>query len=323
MKRLHRASVPLILACLPLFLISLNPSPLARARQESASARPGPDTVVLNVTVLDKKGAYVDGLPKNYFSVLDGKAPQEVTFFRGQEDAPASVGILLDASGSLASGKTERIAAALGRFMREGNPENEYFLIGFNERPQLLVDWTRDGREILSGITGVKPQGGTALFDACYLGVEKVMRGGRPRRVLLVVSDGVDTVSHYSFRELAKLLQESDVTLYAVGIQGISDPGSSLGLEGQSILNEFAEITGGSAYFAGTPKEMETHFGRLAYELRRQYQLGFRPADEGRDGKWHKIKVRVALPPGAAAPPGLKIGRVRTREGYYATRNPQ
>ncbi len=321
MKRLYRTSIPFIIACLPLALISLNPSPAARARQEAPPTRPSPDTVVLNVIVLDKKGAHVDGLPKNYFSVLDGKTPQEITFFKGQEDAPASVGIILDASGSMQGSKGERIGAAVGRFIRESHRENDYFLIGFNERPQLLADWTRDSQEILSRITTVKPQGGTAFYDACYLGVEKVMRGRHPRRVLLLISDGVDTFSDYSFKELTKLLQESDVTLYAVGLYVVSDPGSSLGIEGQSVLNEFAEITGGSAYFPYTFKEFDIHFGRLAYELRHQYQLGFRPADEGRDGKWHKIKVRVTLPPGAG-PPGLKIADVRTRAGYYAARNP-
>lgn len=321
MKRLHRASIKFIIACLPLALISLDPSPRARAQQEAPSARPSPDTVVLNVAVLDRKGAYVDGLPKNYFSVFDGKTPQEITFFRGQEDAPASVGILLDASGSLASGKIERVGAALARFMRESHRENEYFLIGFNERPQLLADWTRDGQEILSRITNIKPQGVTAFYDACYLGVEKVMRGRSHRRVLLLISDGVDTFSRYSFRELTKLLQESDVTLYSVGLHGVSDPGSSLGMEGRAVLDQLAEITGGSAYSPETFKELDLHFGRLAYELRHQYQLGFRPADAARDGKWHKIKVEVTVPAGVA-PPGLKIARVRTREGYYATRNP-
>lgn len=321
MKRLHRAFIQFILACLPLALISLDPSPGARARQEATPARPSSDTVVLTVTVLDKKDAYVDGLPKNYFTVLDGKTPQEITFFRAQGDEPASVGIILDASMSVASGKIEAVGAALARFIREGNPENDYFLIGFNDQPQLLVDWTRDGREILSKIATVKSQRNTALYDACYLGAEKVMRGGRARRVLLLISDGQDNSSRFSFNELTKLLQESDVMVYSVALPVPSDPGSSLELEGRAILADLSEVTGGAAYSPYTAKEMDALLGRTAYELRHQYQLGFRPADAARDGKWHKIKVQVMVPTGVA-PRGLKIARVRTREGYYATRNP-
>lgn len=322
MKRLQRASARFITACLPLALISLNLSRPADAQQAAQPARPDSGTIVLTVTVLDKKGFYVDGLQKSHFTVFDNKTPQEVTFFKGQEDEPASVGIILDASGSMYADKLERVGAGLARFMRESHRENEYFLIGFNERPQLLADWTRDGQEILSRIAAIKPYRNTALYDACYLGVEKITHGRHPKRMLLLISDGQDNISRFSFKELTKLLQESDVMLYAVGIFGPSDPGSSLGLEGQAILEQLSEITGGSASYPNTPKELDVNFGRLAYELRHQYQLGFKPADAARDGKWHKIKVQVTLPPGAALP-DLKISTARTREGYYATSNPR
>ena len=274
------------------------------------------------MTVLDKEGYPVVGLEKSYFTVFDNNKPQEITFFRGQEDEPASVGVVFDASGSMNPVKIKQAKNALSRFMRQGHPENDYFLIGFNSTPQLLADWTRDGQQILSIIDYVKGRRETALYDACYLAVEKIMRGGRPRRALLLISDGQDNLSRFSFEELKRLLRESDVPIYSVGILGGNDPGSSLGMEGQAILRELSEVGGGDSSFPSAPRELGMFLEYIAYELRHQYQLGFKPADTGRDGKWHKIKVKVTLPPGVA-PPDLQIAGARTREGYYATKNPR
>ena len=215
-------------------------TPAAAGQAATSSPRPNPDTLVLTVTVLDRRGAFVEGLEKSHFTVFDDKTPREVTFFKGGADEPASVGILLDVSRSMKADRTQKIGAALARFMRESNPENDYFLIGFNDRPRLLADWTRDGQEILDKITDIKPQSVTALYDACYLGVEKIMRAPRPRRVLLLITDGIDTISSFSLKELIKLLQESDVTLYAVGILGGGDPGGSMGMMGQRDLERLS-----------------------------------------------------------------------------------
>lgn len=328
MNCLHRGSVRFALACLAFALSSLNVSPAVTAQQAagqttSPTTRTDPDPVLLTVTVWDKKGASVDGLEKSHFTVLDNNKPREITFFRGQGDEPASIGIVFDASRSMAAAKTGRIRDALSSFMRQSHPENDYFLIGFNETPQLLSDWTRDADQIFSGLASITPKLNTALYDACYLAVEKIMRGRHPRRVLLLITDGQDTSSRFTYQKLTKLLRESDVMIYGVGFY-TNDDTRSLGLrarEGQAVLERLSLIGGGTFYFPFTPQDVDTLFERLAFELRHQYQLGFKPPDDARDGKWHKIKVEVTLPPGAA-PPDLKIAGLRTREGYYAAKNP-
>lgn len=322
MNCLHRRPVRLVLACLAFALISVGVSPRQTAGQTAspAATRADPDTVLLTVSVWDKKGSSVDGLEKSHFTVLDDSKPREITFFKGQGDEPASIGIVFDASHSMVTAKTERVRDALSRFMRQGHPETDYFLIGFNDSPQLLADWTRDADRIASAIASIKPKHNTALYDACYLAVEKILRGRHAKRVILLITDGQDNNSRFTYRELTKLLQESDVMIYVMGLLDTGDSGS-LGMEGQAILESLSGIGGGVFYFPDTSKALDTFFERLAFELRHQYQLGFRLPDNARDGKWHKIKVKVTLPAGAA-PPGLKIAGVRTREGYYATKNP-
>jgi Ca-activated chloride channel homolog len=330
MQCLHRVPVRFALACLAFAFISPNASPHTAAQQTSGAAgqaasspRPNADAVILAVAVLEQRNTFVEGLEKSHFTVFDNKAPQEISFFRGLGDEPASVGIVFDASRSMKGGKFKELGPALARFLQKAHPENDYFLIGFNDSPQLLVDWTRDGgREVASRITSLKPQRDTALYDACYLAVEKIMRASRPRRVLLLISDGQDNMSRFSSKDVTRLLKESDVTLYSVGLLGGDDPGSSLGMEGQSVLEKLSAVSGGAVYFPNSLKELDKVFERIAYELRHQYQLAFVPTDASRDGKWHKIKVEVRLPKGAA-PPGLKIWRVRTREGYLAAKSPR
>jgi Ca-activated chloride channel family protein len=274
------------------------------------------DLITFNVTVTDIYGRFVSGLNKSAFSVVDEKAPQEITFF-SDEDSPVSVGILFDVSGSMSGDKVRRARDALAHFIQTSHDRDEYFLIGFNSRAQLLMDRTRDGQAVLDKLTFVQTKNNTALYDACYLGVERVQRGTHQKRALLLISDGQDNNSRYTFGELRRVLKESDVVLYAIGILGGSDVGSALGMEGQGILDELAGVSGGKAFYPRSGAEMDDIFEQIALELRHQYSIGYKPKDFVTDGKWHKIKVSVH------APRGLPKLFVRTKDGYFALANPK
>jgi Ca-activated chloride channel family protein len=269
------------------------------------------DLITVTVTVTDTYGRYVSGLGKAAFTVLDEKKPQEITFF-SDDDAPVSVGVLFDVSGSMSGDKIKRAREALSKFIQTSHNADEYFLIAFNSRAQLLLDKTRDGNAVLDKLTFVQTRNNTALYDACYLGVEKVQRGAHPKRALLLISDGQDNNSRYTFGELRRLLKESDVTLYGVGILSGSDAGSGLGMEGQAILDELASVSGGKAFFPRSNAEMDDIFEQIALELRHQYSIGYKPVNFTNDGRWHKIKVKVN------PPRGLPRLFVRSKDGYYA-----
>jgi Ca-activated chloride channel homolog len=269
------------------------------------------DLITLTVTVTDTYGRYVSGLNKNAFTVLDDKLPQEISHF-SDDDAPVSVGVIFDVSGSMSGDKIKRARDALSNFIQTSHNSDEYFLIAFNSRAQLLLDKTRNGDAVLDKLTFVQTKNNTALYDACYLGVEKVQRGTHPKRALLLISDGQDNNSRYTFNEVRRLLKESDVVLYAIGILSGSDAGSSLGMEGQGTLDELANVSGGKAFFPRSPAEMDDIFEQIALELRHQYSIGYKPNNFVNDGKWHKVKVRVS------PPRGLPRLFVRSKEGYYA-----
>ena len=273
------------------------------------------DMVTLTVTVTDTYGRFVTGLGKNAFTVTDDKVAQDITFF-SDEDAPISLGVIFDVSGSMSGDKINKAREALKKFIETSHTGDEYFLIGFNNRAQLLLDRTRDSDALMEKLTFVQTKGQTALYDACYLGVERVTRGAHPKRAVLLISDGQDNSSRYTFTELRRMLKESDVIIYAVGIVNGGDE-SALGYGGRAILEELAGVSGGKAFFPSSGAEMNDTFERIALELRTQYSIGFRPTNFVNNGKWHKLKIKVQPPRGF---PRLFV---RGREGYYATTNPR
>ncbi|MBV8859729.1 MAG: VWA domain-containing protein [Acidobacteria bacterium] len=312
------------------------PVPAANGRASSASQSPtaildGPivqpfvdddkpqiihsDLITLTVTVTDTYGRFVTGLNKNAFSIYDDKTEQEISFF-SDEDAPVSLGIVFDVSGSMGGDKIMRAREALSKFIDTSHARDEYFLIGFNSRAQLLLNHTRDSDALMQKLTFVQTRGQTALYDATYLGVERVTRGVHPKRAILLISDGQDNSSRYTFNELKRMLKESDVIIYAIGIVSPNDE-SSLGYGGRAILEELAGVSGGKAFFPSTGAEMNDTFERIALELRTQYSIGYRPTAFANDGRWHKLKIRVQPPRGF---PRLFV---RGREGYFATATPK
>src|SRR5882724_4372715 len=274
------------------------------------------DLITFTVTVTDIYGRFVSGLSKNAFSIFDDKQQQNISFF-SDDDSPVSVGVIFDVSGSMSGEKVKRARDALSHFVQTSHDSDEYFLIAFNSRAQLLMDRTRDGNAVLDKLTFVQTRSNTALYDACYLGVERVQRGTHPKRALLLISDGQDNNSRYTFNELRRVLKESDVVLYAIGILGGSDAGSALGMEGQSILDELAGVSGGKAFYPRSGAEMDDIFEQIALELRHQYSIGYKPRDFVTNGKWHKIKIKVD------PPRGLPRLFPRYKEGYFAIANPK
>jgi Ca-activated chloride channel family protein len=273
------------------------------------------DLITLTVTVTDTYGRFVTGLGKNAFTIFDDKTQQEISFF-SDEDAPVSLGVVFDVSGSMGGDKIMRAREALSKFVDTSHSRDEYFLIGFNSRAQLLLDHTRDSDALLQKLTFIQTKGQTALYDATYLGVERVTRGAHKKRAVLLISDGQDNSSRYTFSELKRLLKESDVIIYAVGIVSGADD-SALGYGGRAILEELAGVSGGKAFFPSTGAEMNDTFERIALELRTQYSIGYRPSSFANDGKWHKIKIKVQPPRGF---PRLFV---RGREGYFASATPK
>lgn len=301
-----------------LFLTGVNfaqtptPTPPTKQDLDDPPINVQTDLVTLTLTVTDQFGRYVSGLGKGAFTIIDNNQEQELTFF-SDTDAPVSVGVVFDVSGSMNGEKIAKARKALERFINTSHPNDEYSLIAFNTRAQLLLDRSRNGELLSEKLQMVQPKSNTALYDAVYLGIERVTRGAHQKKALLIISDGQDNSSRYNFGEVRRLLKESDVTVYSVGILGGGDYGSSLGMQGQSFLDELSSVTGGKAFYPSTGVEMDELFERIALELRHQYSVGYTPKDFQPNGKWRKVKVKVK------PPRGLPRLIVRSREGYYAT----
>jgi len=268
------------------------------------------DLISFSVTVTDKSGQHVSGLPQTAFTIFDEKKPQEISFF-GEDDSPISVGIVFDLTGSMTEEKVRRAREALAHFMETSHKDDEYYLITMRDgRAFLSLDRTRDHQTVIGKLTHASPHGATALYDACYLGLNKVLRGMLPRRALLLISDGQDNNSRYTFEELDRLASESDVTIYSISVaeKGNED----LTLYGDEVLTDIATRTGGKFFRPGKAEEMHDVFERIALELRHRYAIGYRPTNFTTDGKWRRLKVKIDPPPGS---PRLFL---RYRSGYYA-----
>jgi Ca-activated chloride channel family protein len=282
-------------------------APVPAAETED-TVRLSRDVITLSVTVTDAYGRFVTGLAKDHFEIYDDKVKQTIEFF-SSEDLPITLGIIYDVSGSMKS-RVARSLHALRRFIDTSHNQDEFFLVGFNQRAQLVRDFTSSGDAIMSSLTFVEAKGQTALYDAAYLGVEKAKEGRHSKRALLIISDGQDNRSRYTFGELRNLVKEADVQIYAIGIVDLYTD-RELGPFGQAILEEMSRMTGGRAFFPASEEELLDVCTQIALELRHQYSIGYYPTANVRDGRWHKLKVKVN------PPPGLPRLAVRSKEGYF------
>ncbi len=268
--------------------------------------------VVVNVTVTDPYDRIVTGLDRNNFQVYDDKVEQKIETF-STEDAPIAVGLIFDSSGSM-SDKIEKSKEAALQFFKTSNPEDEFMLINFSERPNLISGWTSKFENLQDRLIFVKSGGKTALLDAIYLGLHEMRQASTNRRAMLVISDGGDNHSRYTERDVRRAVKEANVQIYAVGI---FEPLSSRNRTpeeagGPALLADLAEISGGRLFSVENADELPDIAEKISIELRNQYVIGYRPSNLVRDGRWRRIKVKLN------PPKGLPPLQVFARTGYYA-----
>jgi Ca-activated chloride channel family protein len=270
------------------------------------------DLALVNVTVTDPYNRLVTGLDTDNFRVFEDNVEQELVTFSA-EDVPISIGVIFDFSGSMAN-KISKAREAAIQFFKTANPQDEFFLVSFNERAELTSSFTNSIEDLQSRMMLTVPKGRTALLDAIYLGLSQ-MRGARnAKRALLILSDGGDNHSRYSENDIKRLVKEADTQLYAVGI---FDP---LGyrnrtpeeLNGPSLLSEVTEMTGGRVFAVEKLDELPDIATKIGMELRNQYVIGYRPSNKTHDARWRKVKVKLR------APKGLPPLSVYAKTGYYA-----
>ena len=267
------------------------------------------DLVLVPVTVTDPLNRLVTGLDRENFEVFEGKDRQEVRHFSA-EDAPISLGVIFDMSGSMAS-KIERAREAVIEFFKTANPQDEFFLIAFSDRPQEVSDFTQSIEDLQGKLVYTVPKGRTALLDAIYLGISKMRQAKYPKKSLLIISDGGDNHSRYTEGEIKSLVKEADTMIYSIGIYDHYFATEEERL-GPQMLSDISELSGGRAFTIDNPNDLADVATKIGIELRNQYVLGYRPKNPGHDGKWHKIRVKL-LPP-----KGLPPLHVYAKTGYYA-----
>ena len=268
--------------------------------------------VLINVTVTDPLNRFVTGLEKEHFRLYEDKIEQEISQF-SSEDAPISIGLVFDTSGSMGS-KMQKSRQAAAEFFKTANPADEFFLVQFNDRPELTVPFTTDTDKLQSTLTFTQSRGRTALLDSVYLAMHEMKKAHNPRKALLVISDGGDNSSRYTETEIKNAVREADVQIFAIGIyESMSGRGRTPEeAAGPSLLNELAEQTGGRAYAVENIAELPDIAAKIGIELRNEYILGYTPKNRERDGKYRRVQVKLNQPRGL---PPLKA---YFRLGYYA-----
>jgi Ca-activated chloride channel family protein len=267
------------------------------------------DLVLVPVTVTDPMNRLVTGLEKENFFLTDSGQPQEIRHF-SSEDAPISLGVIFDISGSM-SNKIDKSRDAVVEFFKTANPQDEFFLITFSEKPEVLADFTTSVEDIQSKLVYAVPKGRTALLDAIYLGMNRMRKAKHEKKALLIISDGGDNHSRYTEGEIKSMVREADVQIYAIGLYD-RDFKTAEEREGPQLLTEISDVTGGRTFAIGSPNELADVATKIGIELRNQYVLGYRPTNPTRDGKWRKIKVKLN------PPKGLPPLHVYAKTGYYA-----
>jgi Ca-activated chloride channel family protein len=274
------------------------------------------ELVQLPVSVMDRDGVPVIGLEQEHFAVLENNVRQDISLFR-HEDVPISVGLVIDNSGSMRN-KRERVNSAALVFVRESNPDDETFIVNFDDDAYLEQDFTSSVGNLVDTLSNIDTRGETALNDAIFLSLEHVEASGRmDKKALLVISDGEDNSSSYGFNRIMERLREAEVTVYVIGLLELNDTRGGLFRRSPSSkarreLREIAESTGGQAYFPTSLDEVEELCQRVAHDLRNHYTIGYNPTNKAFDGTWREVEVEVYPPQGF---PDIEV---RTKPGYYA-----
>jgi len=288
------------------------PGEPAAAPLPKANIRVDTNLVLIPVTVTDPLNRFVTGLDQDVFEVFEDKAKQKIVSF-GSEDAPLSIGIVFDTSGSMGP-KLEKSRQSVSEFFKTANPEDEAFLVEFSDRPELITPFTHNLEEIQNRLTFTQSKGRTALLDGVLLALRTMKKAHNPRKALIVISDGGDNSSRYTESELKSLVKEADVQIYAIGIyESMSSRGRTPEeLSGPGLLTDISEPTGGRHFVVENLNELPDVAAKIGIELRNQYVLGYNPVNAARDGKYRKVKVTIIQPR------GLPQLHAFWRTGYYA-----
>lgn len=268
------------------------------------------DLVLVNATVTDPYGRLVTGLEQDNFRVYEDGVEQEVLTF-SSEDVPISVGVIFDMSGSMAD-KIEKSRLAAVQFFRTSNPQDEFFLVNFNDRAHLITPFTTSVDELQNRLMFTAAHGMTALFDGIYLGLSQMRRAHNTRKALLIISDGGDNHSRYTETDIRRFVQEADVEIYAIGLYEPDGGPTPEEREGPALLESLTRMTGGRTFAVHNLDELPDIATKISMELRNQYVIGYKPSDHAHNGKWRKIKVKLR------PPKGLPPLSVYARTGYFA-----
>jgi Ca-activated chloride channel homolog len=275
------------------------------------------ELVALHAAVLDKRGGFVDSLPPDAFHVSEDRVEQKLVVAR-QEDVPVSMGIIVDSSGSMME-KRSRVNAAALTFVKTSNPQDEAFVVNFNDEYYLdtVDDFTSDINQIKDALARFDPRGSTALYDAIIGSADHLKKAHRDKRVLLVITDGEDNASKNTLADTIRIVQHSDAIIYAVGLFG-KDEKRSETRKARAALQALADATGGLAYFPEAVDDTEAICTEIARDIRNQYTLAYYPTNSKQDGTFRTLSVTVT------PPANINRGKltVRTRAGYYAKTAP-
>jgi len=291
--------------------ITPRPKPAPKQPKEDeprpANIRVNTNLVLIPVSVNDPLNRPVSGLEKENFRVFDDKQPQTISTF-AMDDEPIAAGLVFDTSGSMGE-KLQRSRMAAAVFFKIADPEDEFFLVEFDNQPRLVVPLTKDTGRIEQELIFSRSRGSTALLDAIYMALQEMRKSRKNKKALLIISDGGDNNSRYTVSEVKKLIQETDVLIYAMGVFGGGSTIEEAG--GPELLSHIAEQTGGRMFFAN-PVELPDVARKIGIELRNRYILGYSPQNQARDGKYHHVTVQIV------APRGLPKLQAHWRMGYNA-----
>jgi VWFA-related protein len=263
--------------------------------------------VVVHASVLDSKGKLVTTLPESAFKVLENNVEQTIKIFR-REDIPVSMGIIIDNSGSMRD-KRAKVAAASLDLVKASNPQDEVFIVNFNDDAYLDQPFTNDVKKLETALERIDSKGGTAMRDAISMSIDYLKdKGKKDKKVLIVVTDGNDNTSNIGLEELVRKAQQSDVLIYSIGILSEEEPREAR--KAKRALHDLGIASGGLDYYPKDLAEVDKITPEVAHEIRNQYTLGYTPTNTAMDGSFRKITVNINAP-----------GRlqVRTRNGYYAS----
>lgn len=309
--------------CLVLLLAASTRAADGNGRSGTPKFRTDSQMVLVPVTVTDHNGKTIEGLRAENFNVLDDQRPQQIVSF-SSEDAPSSVGLVLDVSGSMQRtlGAVKDVARS---FLEGANPQDEFRLLTVSSEPASLSEFTADAGALEREIELAKAGGMTALIDTVYLGLTRMREAHRARRALLIVSDGIDNYSRYSESELMRVALEADVQVYTIIVEsGVSDAGRGTvpfrpGLaskpwdrgpaqQGPEMLEKLSERTGGLHFRVRDAAGAREAMNKAARALRNEYIIGYQPPDSGQSGKWHRVRVKA----------NVQKVNVYARNGYYS-----